>query len=1741
MEADLVLDAGADDLLTIPQGAALLEADFDRSGPDLLLTLPDGMRIVVADYFAVENPPTLATEGGAIIQPELVASLAGPLAPGQYAQVGDLLAPQVIGRVDTITGDVTASRADGTTVTLTQGADVFMGDVVATADSAAVGLVFLDESAFSLGEDGRMVLDELIYDPVTAEGSSAFSILQGVFVFVSGEIAASNPDGMLITTPVAVIGIRGTKVGGRAAQEGEYNTVTLMPQQGMGSDGQVIDYVGTITVENWSGAVTLTSAYETTALASVFEAPIAPVMLSMDQATLLYQSVERWLPDPANPAANTDRNEGADDVAFDTEAVAGSEDGVEGGGPAEDADGDGEPGTAEGELEADVDALLEGEIELEEEIGAEPGLEGDMEAEADAEAPGTMPGDAPVEEGIAADGPVDEGPMGEGPMGEGPMGEGPMGEGPMSEGPMGEGPMSEGPMGEGPMSEGPMSEGPMSEGPMSEGPMGEGPMGTDSAVMTTAGMAIEQAAWATFTDAVAGGEGIDSAMMAAETVALDVASTFGFSMEDMYTGPMDSGMMAGEALGAAFTGSVGSPLAGDESISSFGLDGPAEFGGESRTESGPKGPGELGPEGPAELDLEGPGELGPEGPAELGLEGPGELGPEGAATLGLEGPGELGPKGPTGSASGGLADDPGDGGKLADDPFSTGPSVIDSGFGAGSSTSTGPSVIDSGFGVGFAAFDSFVPESLSGSVPVGTPQSTFGDTESSDPIIVAPPINRPPSIIDGPLATNEDAAISKSFTLWTTDPDNNPLTFAVVAQPSNGTVSQASTGSADFTYTPSANFSGTDTFTFKANDGITDSATATVTVTVSPVNDTPSVINGPISTNEDTAKSEAFTTWTTDADGNDLTFTVVSQPSNGTVSQASTGSAGFSYTPSANFTGTDAFTFKANDGTVDSSTATVTVTVAAVNDVPVVSGAGATLAYTENASATTIDPNFTLSDVDSDTLNGATVTISENYISGEDVLGFGIQATIPGVLNWDASTGVMTWDGTTTKALYERTLESMTYQNTSDNPSTLPRTITYQVNDGSSANNLSSVVTNTVTVAAVNDVPVVSGTGATLAYTENASATVIDSSLTLSDVDSNNLTGATVTISGNFQSGGEDVLAFTAANGSGITGSFNNSTGVLTLSGTTTKALYEQTLESVTYQNTSDNPSTSARTITWQVNDGSNANNLSSAVTSTVTVAAVNDVPVITSASSQNVAENTTAVMTVTATDAENNNVAYSLTGGADQAKFSINSSSGALTFSSAPDFESPTDSGSNNTYVVQVTASDGNGGTAAQTITATVTDVSDTFGKALIFDGSNDHVEISDNNLLDLAGDHTLETWFRHDGASGYRVILSKYSGSWPPNYMLYLDGGDIDFYNGATISGPSISANEWTHVAIVRDASSGITMYVNGSSVATGGAGSSPANSGKLYIGSRGDTYHFDGMLDEVRIWNDVRTATEISDNYKTPLSGSEANLVAYYKFDDNLNDSSGNNLHGTGSGDIGTYSESTATAGDPLVFDLDGDGVELLGLDAGVTFDLFGSPEHENTGWVGPNDALLAMDLDGSGAIESLTEIFSDRFGGISFPSSLDALRSLDANADGVIDTSDPSFGDILLWQDADSDGLSSKEELRTLTDHGITAIDLDPDAMSESMFGNRIDATGGFEFSDGSRGIYAQVTFSVSENVSSQDLSETSITIVSKENDKDGDADYNDEAHSVLDNLAGYTVVATSNTSITAGDIEIVSAL
>src|SRR5207253_3766017 len=109
--------------------------------------------------------------------------------------------------------------------------------------------------------------------------------------------------------------------------------------------------------------------------------------------------------------------------------------------------------------------------------------------------------------------------------------------------------------------------------------------------------------------------------------------------------------------------------------------------------------------------------------------------------------------------------------------------------------------------------------------------------------------------------------------------------------------------------------------------GTADSAAATVSITVTAVNDAPVAYAQSVITAEDTAK--AITLTASDVDGDALTYSIVSGPSHGSLSGAAPN---VTYTPAANYNGSDSFTFKANDATADSAAATVSITVTAVNE-----------------------------------------------------------------------------------------------------------------------------------------------------------------------------------------------------------------------------------------------------------------------------------------------------------------------------------------------------------------------------------------------------------------------------------------------------------------------------------------------------------------------------------------------------------------------------------------------------------------------------------------------------------------------------------------------------------------------------------------------------------------------------------------------------------------------------------------
>ena len=295
-------------------------------------------------------------------------------------------------------------------------------------------------------------------------------------------------------------------------------------------------------------------------------------------------------------------------------------------------------------------------------------------------------------------------------------------------------------------------------------------------------------------------------------------------------------------------------------------------------------------------------------------------------------------------------------------------------------------------------------------------------------------------------------------------------------------------------------------------------------------------------------------------------------------------------------------------------------------------GRDVTTAFTE-PTAVLIAPVATLTDVDSANLTSLIVTLTArpdgNAVESLSLNAAATTAASGLTVSYTAATGVLSITGSATKATYQTILQGVRYGNTSDTPTTTSRSITVVTHDGT---NPSATQTVTLTVAASNDAPVLATAGA-ITYTENDPATAIATGITVSDVDSATLDSATVTIT-NFVVG-QDVLAFI---NDGLTmGNITintNAGGVLTLTSalaTATTAHWQAALRAVTYANTSDTPTTTQRSVTFVVNDGtSNSNTL----TSTINITATPEEPVNLSVSTSAGSEQAGTVITVTASTA---------------------------------------------------------------------------------------------------------------------------------------------------------------------------------------------------------------------------------------------------------------------------------------------------------------------------------------------------------------------------------------------------------------------------------------------------------------------------------------------------------------------------
>jgi hypothetical protein len=253
----------------------------------------------------------------------------------------------------------------------------------------------------------------------------------------------------------------------------------------------------------------------------------------------------------------------------------------------------------------------------------------------------------------------------------------------------------------------------------------------------------------------------------------------------------------------------------------------------------------------------------------------------------------------------------------------------------------------------------------------------------------------------------------------------------------------------------------------------------------------------------------------------------------------------------------------------------------------------------------------------------------------------------------------------------------------------------------------------------------------------------------------------------------------------------------------------------------------------------------------------------------------------------------------------------------------------------------------------------------ALNFDGTDDYVTCGDIDAIDGATTLTIETWIYPESFVLYATPISKtadvsncvgiqYRNTSGNIAMFARDGNSIP---RATTTSNVLTLNTWTHVAFVYDGTQAtntdrIKCYINGSEVALSFLGTIPTqlddNSADFLLGSfMPASSHFDGSLDEVRIWSTARSEAEIQSLMNSELCGSETGLIAYYNFyqgtagGDNsaittLEDKTANNNDGTltnftKTGASSNFVTSTVIENNALNFDGTDDYVDFGDVDA------------------------------------------------------------------------------------------------------------------------------------------------------------------------------------------------------------------
>ncbi|NGZ07539.1 MAG: hypothetical protein G8237_14425, partial [Magnetococcales bacterium] len=417
-----------------------------------------------------------------------------------------------------------------------------------------------------------------------------------------------------------------------------------------------------------------------------------------------------------------------------------------------------------------------------------------------------------------------------------------------------------------------------------------------------------------------------------------------------------------------------------------------------------------------------------------------------------------------------------------------------------------------------------------------------------------------------------------------------------------------------------------------------------------------------------------------------------------------------------------------------------------------------------------------------------------------------------------------------------------------------------------------------------------------------------------------------------------------------------------------------------------------------------------------------------------------------------------------------------------------------NNSYLVEVTATDPGNLTATRTITVTVANV-------------NEAPSITNNAAISINENTTAVATLTSSDPEGQTVTYSITGGEDRTKFAL--NGSTLSFITAPDFELPTdVGANNTYSVTITasdgnQTSAKSFTVTVNNVSDSADTISANSSTTGRVSVngsivgtvdtdGDRdwfavtlqaGSTYRIDlmgqagghGTLRDpfLYIYNsasdligsdDDSGPGNLNSRYTLTPSSSGTYYLAAAAYDNNANYT-------------GTYTlQVTCTSGDPLVLDLDQDGILLTSPENGVLFDMNQDGRREQTGWVGSGDGLLTLDQNRDGMINDIGELVSEYL----LPgsgSSLQSLAAMDENRDGRVDGQDGAYSRLQVWRDSDQNGISGANELYGLEQLGILSLGLASQLpATNEIAGNRVTALASFESVNGQVGTMAEVMFS-----------------------------------------------------------------